>query len=360
MNITKALSPIAVGAYCTTAALLNSCASMGPATITRDRFDYVSTISDSGKQQMLLNLLKVRYADAPVFMDVTSVISSYSLQGETSLGGQTAPVNRGDTFGAIGIGGSYADKPTISYQPLSGDKFAKSLMTPIPVAGILSLIQSGYSADMVMRVCVNRINGLDNSYGGPGNPRDGNTKFHDLMMAMRESQRSGDSGFRMKAGNDGQVVVMFIHPSSEHAESAGRKVRELLGVDLSRNEFTVVPAALAENTSEVAILTRSILQIMVDFSSFVDVPDSDVAEGRVFRTERTAEQDRLFPPLLTVHHGLSAPADAYVSVRYRDRWFWIDDRDRQTKTMLTFLMMSFSLTEASTTQPAPVVTIPAR
>ena len=77
-------------------------------------------------------------------------------------------------------------------------------------------------------------------------------------------------------------------------------------------------------------------------------------------SERTAEQDRLFPPLLTVHHGLSAPADAYVSVRYRDRWFWIDDRDRQTKTMLTFLMLTFSLTEASTTQPAPVVTIPAR
>jgi hypothetical protein len=122
--------------------LLTGCASMGPPTIARDRFDYVTTISESWKRQMLLNLLKVRYADAPVFMDVASVISSYSLEGDISLSGQYASPGRGDTFGQVGAAGRYTDRPTITYQPLIGDKFAKSMMAPIPVSGILFLIQA--------------------------------------------------------------------------------------------------------------------------------------------------------------------------------------------------------------------------
>lgn len=342
------------------AALLSGCASVGPPTVVRDRFDYVTTISDSSKQQMLLNLIKVRYSDAPVFMDVVSVISSYSLEGDIALGGQAAPVGRGDTFGAVGVAGRYADKPTITYQPLAGDKFAKSLMTPIPVAGILSLIQSGFPADVVLRVCVSRVNGLDNAYGAAGNPRAGEPKFRELMDALRESQGSGGSGFRMKPGDDGQVLVMFIRPSPDRSNSAERRVRELLGLDPTESEFTVTPGSMTRNDREIAIATRSILQIMIDFASYIDVPDSDVAQGRVYRLPRTAEELSLFPPVLAVHESVKLPDDAYVAVKYRDRWFWIDDRDRQSKVMLTFLLISFSLTEGTTTQPAPVVTIPAR
>ena len=47
-------------------------------------------------------------------------------------------------------------------------------------------------------------------------------------------------------------------------------------------------------------------------------------------------------------------------MRYRGQWFWIDDRDQQSKRTLSFLMLLFSLTEGAPTQPAPVVTIPAR
>jgi hypothetical protein len=56
--------------------LVAGCASMGPQSVPRDRFDYVTSISESWKRQMLLNLLKVRYADAPVFLDVSSAWAS--------------------------------------------------------------------------------------------------------------------------------------------------------------------------------------------------------------------------------------------------------------------------------------------
>lgn len=55
---------------------------IGPQTVSRDRFDYVNAVSDSWKRQMLLNLVKTRYADAPVFFDVASVISQYSIEGQ--------------------------------------------------------------------------------------------------------------------------------------------------------------------------------------------------------------------------------------------------------------------------------------
>src|SRR5512139_628729 len=308
--------------------LLSGCASMGPPTVARDRFDYVSSISDSWKRQMLLNLLKVRYTDAPVFMDIASVINSYSLEGDISLGGQIAPVGRGDTFGALGAVGRYADKPTITYQPLAGDKFARSLMAPIPVTGVMLLLQSGYPVDTVLRLCVNTINGLENSYGGPGNPRAGSPGFRELMTALRESQADGSSPMRFKGARDAQSVVMFFPPATDEGISAPNlKVRKLLGLDPSAREFRVVYGSHQENNTEVAILTRSILQVLIDVASYIGVPADDLAEGRVYNPQRTPEQERMFPALLDVRHGSSPPPeDAFVAIRYRNLWFWIDDR----------------------------------
>ena len=344
-----------------TVLLLSGCTGIGPGTVTRDRFDYVTSISESWKRQMLLNLLKVRYSDAPVFMDVASVINAYELTGEVNLNGQVAVIGRGDQFVSGGALGRYSDKPTITYQPLSGDKFTRSLMLPIPISGILFLIQSGYPADLVLRVCVNSINDLQNSYGGPGRPQAGDPKFRDLIAAIRESQAAGGMGMRMKSPTDKQAVVMFLRPSTDEAIAIPvHKIRELLGLNESAREFNIAYGTYPENDTEIAILSRSILQVLIDLGSHIDVPEVDLAEGSVYSLQRTPEQERMFPPLLTVRCGPSAPGNAHVSVHYRNQWFWIEDRDRQSKQMFNFLMFLFSLTETGTAQAAPIVTIPAR
>ncbi|MGN6731701.1 MAG: hypothetical protein ACTHMB_06965 [Candidatus Binatia bacterium] len=69
---------------------LSGCASVGPGTVARDRFDYISAISDSWKSQMLLNLVKLRYGDAPVFLDVASVINQYGIEGSLGFSGSWA------------------------------------------------------------------------------------------------------------------------------------------------------------------------------------------------------------------------------------------------------------------------------
>ena len=54
--------------------------------VTRDRFNYNTAISDSWKEQTLLNIVKLRYADMPVFVAVTSVVSGYTLESSVDLG----------------------------------------------------------------------------------------------------------------------------------------------------------------------------------------------------------------------------------------------------------------------------------
>jgi hypothetical protein len=335
------------------------CAGIGPPTVARDRFDYVTAISESWKQQTLLNLIKTRYADAPVFMDVLSVINQYSVEGQVQLGATWAEAPLGNSQN-VGGSGKYTDRPTITYAPLTGEKFTKSLMTPIPVPGILFLLQSGYAADYVIRVTVQTINGMENRYGGSLSARSADRKFHQLLTALRRIQLAGGLGMRVKSMGEKKAVVMFFRPLTDEAIAGElKKARKLLGLDADAREFRVVYGSFAADDKEIAILSRSMLQVMIDFASYIDVPDSDVAEGRVYASQReSAETESEFPPLIRVRNGAASPDDAYVSVRYRDRWFWIDDRDYPSKRMFTFLMFLFSLTETGGQQAAPIVTVP--
>jgi hypothetical protein len=234
-------------------------------------------------------------------------------------------------------------------------------MLPIPVPSILYLIQSGYPADQVLRICADSINGLTNSYGGSGRLQAGDPKFRELLLAIKESQAAGGMGMRVKATADKQAVVIFLRPSTDEAITASsRKVRELLGLNPTVREYSVVYGSYPENDTEVAILSRSILQILVDLASYIEVPEADLTESRVYDPQRTPEQEKMFPPLLKVRCGSTAPSDAHVAVNYRNQWFWIDDRDRQSKQMFNFMMFMFSLTETGSTQAAPIVTVPAR
>src|SRR6516162_2216614 len=49
--------------------LLAACSSIGPATVPHDRIDYGSSIGNSWKEQTLLNIVKLRYADMPIFLE---------------------------------------------------------------------------------------------------------------------------------------------------------------------------------------------------------------------------------------------------------------------------------------------------
>jgi len=344
---------------------LNGCASIGPSTMARDRFDYTTAISDSWKAQMLLNVVKLRYADAPVFLDVASVINQYGFQGTVGVSGSWFQNPLNSLFSSSGQNvtaqGIYLDRPTITYSPLSGEKFARSLMTPIPPAAILSFLQAGYPVDVVLRLTVHAINGIHSRFGYGARAREADPEFYPLVEKLRNIQQSGEIGMRVKkTGDQTATLIVFGKKPTLAIEVEREEVRKLLGLDPQTNEFNVVYGSVAANDREIALLTRSVLEILTDLSSYIDVPAANVEQKRTFPSPAPELVNGApVPGLIRILSSPQKPDDAFAAVPYRQDWYWIDDKDFPSKRLFTFIMFLFTLTDTGERQGAPIVTIPA-
>jgi hypothetical protein len=339
------------------------CGGIGPRTIRHDRFDYTEALSTSWKQQMLGNLVKLRYGDAPVFLDVASVINQYSIETQVDVRlTWVDPVPTMEDSQSTGAATRYIDRPTITYLPLTGERFARSLMKPIPPPAVLSLIQAGYPIDLVLRTCVHSINGVRNRYGGSARSRPADTAFYAVLERLRRMQDSGALGLRVEKTGEMEAVVMTFRGKVDAAlEQDIVFVRTTLGLALDAQEFRVAYGSVAKDDREIAILSRSILEILIDLASNIDVPAEHVEQRRALPTmppDATPDGTQV-PPLIRIYSSASRPADSFTAVRYRKHWYWIDDRDLRSKSLFTFLMFIFSLTETQGKEGAPIVTIPA-
>lgn len=106
------------------------------------------------------------------------------------------------------------------------------------------------------------------------------------------------------------------------------------------------------------MLTRSMLQIMLELGFFADVPAKDVAEGRAAPNEGTSAPDSAEPLPLRIASGDAPPKDAFVSVPYHGHWFWIADTDIRSKSIFGAVMLLFSISDVGGKAGGPVVTIP--
>ena len=147
--------------------LVAGCQTLGTGSVTRDRMGYAAAIGDSWKEQMLLNIVKLRYLDTPVYLDVSSVISSYSLASDVGIAANFFPrATEGNNLG-LSATGRYSESPTISYIPLTGDRLVKSMLRPIPPETVFATIGGGGRADFILRAVVQAINGIYNVSTSP-------------------------------------------------------------------------------------------------------------------------------------------------------------------------------------------------
>jgi hypothetical protein len=339
---------------------LTSCHSVGPTTIPRDRFDYSSAIGESWKRQTLLNIVRLRYADPPIFVDVGQVVAGYSLETVVSVAGvaSSAGAVQGDST-TLGAQGRFTDRPTITYTPLTGNRFIQNIATPITPVAIFEALEAGFPADAMFRIGVSSINGLHNLELDLEGSTAADPRFIEVTQLLREAQKQGLFGIRLQADREGgrTTVVTLRHPhATDELRAKALRVRELLGLDPDATEFELVGGEFASHPKQIAVRGRSLLRVLQLMALFVDVPETDIAEGRA----------TLGPPAGSTGFGFRVlssdkePDDAFVSAHYRDRYYYLSDRDLQSKRALSYIMILFSMADRSEEAAKPVLTIPAQ
>jgi len=345
------------------AALFTGCTHLGPKTIPVDRFDYSTAIADSWKQQTLLNIVKLRYMDLPVFVDVASIVSGYSMQTGVSING-TLSSEKAIQGNYLAAGGQaiYTDRPTITYVPLTGEKFLRGLMTPIDPKNIFFMLQSGYPADFLLGLTVESLNGVRNRSTAAGAMREADPDFIRALELMREVQAAGAVGMRVEEDKaKSQTAVLFFRRDDLPADIVEKsaEIRRLLKLAADQQKFVLAYSPMRGAENELAVNSRSMLQIMAAFASTIDVPEAHLKEhSAVPALENSASASR--PGQVRIHCGKAKPASAFAAVCYRDHWFWIDDGDWQTKRALTAVMFFFTLAETGSPERLPLITIPAQ
>ena len=353
MRRTRYLAMLCVLVVTTT---LGACRSVGPKTIAKDQFDYSTAIGNSWKRQMLLNIVKMRYGEPPVFMEVASVINQYSLEGSVNVGGSFNGGLTGKDVYSVGGNAKYADRPTITYNPLSGDKFTKSLLTPVPPDRILWLIQSGYPVDFVFRLATRSINGVKNHIDMSAMHQASDPEWGPLLAALTRLQRSNAVGMRLHSTSSGPTAAMFFHHMpTEEVRRDLEFVKQTLGLDPEANDFQVV-FGLPQNNKEIAIQSRSLIEMLLELGNSIDVPTSHLEEGRA-RYVPFHEGEEHY--LIHIQSGPDRPQSAFVETYFDDHWFWISKSDIFSKQTLTFMMFLSSIAETGSPVPAPVVTVSA-
>lgn len=342
--------------------LLVGCAHLGPKTVAVDRFDYSTAIADSWKQQILLNIIKMRYFDLPVFVDVSSIVAGYSLQtGVTVNGVASSEKAIQGNYGSIGGQAIYTDRPTITYAPMTGDKFLKSLVTPIDPRNIFAMLQSGYPADFILGLTVESLNGVRNRSAASGVVREADPEFLRALQLLREVQLAGGFGMRIEQDKvKGSTAVLFFQrddaPADIQAKAA--EIRRLLKLQADQQKFVLTYSPMRGAADELAVNSRSMLQILGAFASYVEVPEKHLKEGLAAPAfERESASERTVG---RIRSGSAKPENAYVAVQYQGQWFWVDGSDWQAKRALSAVMFFFTMADTGNAEHLPMVTIPAQ
>jgi hypothetical protein len=120
-----------------------------------------------------------------------------------------------------------------------------------------------------------------------------------------------------------------------------------------------------EPSADLRLTPRSTAQVQFYLANGVDVPPEHIAAGLV-RQPRSPDgcpfdSRAITAGLFAVQtaRGHKPPANAYVSIRYRDYWYFIDERDQATKATFELILqlsrLDFGLQE---TTAAPFLTLP--
>jgi hypothetical protein len=409
---TKSRRRLLLGAWALIAAVVVGPGCLGPKAVRTTRMKYNESIRITNDEQLLTNIVRLRYADSPVFMDLPSITSQFEISGRGNfLGGIGNQFPGHADLGFAEISGR--DSPTLSYRPREGKEVARTLLTPLS-AELFSVVNAGANFEQLMVLTLNDFNDVGNAPQAtvmtPKVP-DQNTEFLRgvrLLASLRErqatelqlgSEEDPDSasdpieiktlggsdllsaakeGYSYRQRGEGRValvkreksLVLKVRPDyvdSPEMREAARIFHVRPGLsryrvksELSQNALEAPLNAIEDDT--IYLNLRSILQMMVFLSKGVCVPEEHVVKNIAPSTPgpdgRPYDWTQITAGNFFVRSQKHRPRDAEVAVFYRDYWFYIPTNDVNSRAILAILEILISLEESETHGGAPLLTIP--
>ncbi len=348
----KALSVLAA------AAALMGCAGVrDPATIQPDLLAYNEAIATSSREQLLLNIVRLRYRDTISFLQITGVTTSYSASRSSRFGAGIG-LDVGPFDENLDLGGSAerAVRPLVEYEPLQGPGYALQLLSPIEPASLFLLTQSGWSAERLLLCCIARVAGVENARAAAGPTPDfvpDNTAFRTLAADFRALQLEGGLIVEIfPHADDGRQVVLTIRGASQAAQN----VRAALGMaqagPYASAEDSLVITDQVAAANALTVRGRSLLGILSALSQTVEVPAGH-AGSLATATPDGANWDAVSGGIFSVQTAMEEPENAAVAVFYRGAWFYIADTDLQSKSTFDLVHHLFALQAARGAAGAP-------
>ena len=385
---------------------------LGPKAIRSTRLRYNEVVRDTNDEQLLINIVRLRYADSPVFIDLPSITSQFEVAGRSNFNGGYGNQYKGRT--SLGFGDfSIRDTPTLSYHPREGREIAKALLTPLS-ADLFSVVNAGADIEQLLLLTVNDMNDVPNAPRAtnlvPKVPDD-NTQFLRgirLLTALREREatelglgtneetegasdaipaglvlgrdllNAAKDGYVYRTKGEGKLTVMkrekelflrirpaFVH--SAEMEEVARIFRLRPGLskyriksELHEEVNNSLPKPLGDDT--IYLNMRSVLQIMTFLSKGVCVPQEHVQAGIAPVTPgpdgRPFDWTDVTAGNFFVRSQKHRPRDSEVAVPYRGYWFYIASNDVNSRAMLAILEILFSLQESDGKTAGPLLTLP--
>jgi hypothetical protein len=377
------------------ALLLTACGGRAtPSELPGVRLDYNEALVRSSSQQMLLNMVRLRYLHAPQFFEVAAVTtqSRVTRGGGISLGGnagqngtQTAGNPVFTPFFSSGISGSVeiSETPTVSYAPLQGEEFANRFITPITGRSMIRLVQTGWRIDRVLSCCVTRINRVAAPVISSHAEGYGGEAFQRLSSLLYDLQMAGALEADVYRRGDEAAVSLSLTPrEGEPYFEQAQEVRELLDLDPRLSTYEIVetlphrmtsggeaPADPSASTAtppgggdSIVLRGRSLLGTLLYLSHGVEIAVGDTSARDLGYNGPDGERVEVESPvpesLLQVRRTETLPEDAYIAVRYEGAWYSIADGDLESKQSFLLIEVLFSLLSNGDASAAPLFTLP--
>lgn len=357
----RLLLPLLFAALALSAA---GCHHSGPASITGGRAKFNDAIQQTNGEQLLGNIVRLRYRDSPYFMQVASVSVGMEM-GVTGGGSGTFPEIGTNVYGA-NVGASYKEKPTVTYTPLQGEQFVTQLLTPVSETTVALLVNSGWSVSRVFRLLLQDINGLENARSATGpTPLDEPRfrRFREAVDHLRTLERRGlcSLGYATAEGHNGTPqpsLVLSFAAEAEGTEELSR-FRQLLGLPADRLQYSL---GINHPGSDITAASRSLMGAFFYLSQGVVVPRRDQQAGRVTITRAASGEPfdwlELTSDLIEIRSAYFRPSGAHTAVQYRGVWFYIDDADLDSKSTFVLLQQVFALQAGEMRSMGPILTLP--